>query len=52
MRLKAGDGDESGSKYLQTLAEFLKAEYKNKCVQDIFGMVDAIIKVSFFVLWK
>ena len=37
-----------GSKYLQSLAKFLKAEYMNKSMQDIFRVVDAVIKVIFF----
>ena len=36
-----------GSEYLQSFAKFLKAECMNKSVQDIFGMVDSVMKVSF-----
>ena len=39
--------DHDGNEYLQSMAKFLKTEYMNKFVQDIFRMVDAVIKVIF-----
>ena len=43
-RVNAGDSQESGSEYLQAFAKFLKAEYMNKSVQDIFDMVDVLLR--------
>ena len=37
---------DSGSEYLHAFAKFLKAEYMNKSVQDIFRMVEAAMMVS------
>ena len=46
-RPSPGDSEESGSQYVQAFAKFLKTEFTNKSVQDIFAIVDANIKVRY-----
>ena len=40
---------ESGPEYLKEFSKFLKEEFKNKSVQDIFSLAKAVIKVTTFI---
>ena len=40
-----GSSDQGGSDYLQAFAKYLKEEYMNKSVTEIFIMVDKLMEV-------
>ena len=44
------DGIEYGSEHVKVFTNFLKNEYKEKSVEEIFSMADIDVKVSFSVI--